>query len=259
MYFGVFIAVMGKNWENNIKKIPETIQKEENIISWENKKPTTEALIEKEDIESIKVSTDFQDIIDWKQKIVVWTENTWKTIFSGNLTVKIFSSINNSPLGGDTVYVEKLIPWQKTYAIIWSKVGTSLNSQYSWSNTKFQVETQWEKKENSTYKLINTKKEQWGTLVPQIDFYLATDRDFDNMYTFLKSKQITKWIFYHAVFVDDERFGTFSKYPITAMTFEEEQSKHIVATYWFNTLNGNKEFSFYEKNSWESVAKYKRD
>lgn len=43
------------------------------------------------------------------------------------------------------------------------------------------------------------------------------------------------------------------------MTFDEDQSKHIVAKYWFNTLNGNKEFSYYEKNSWESVAKYRKD
>lgn len=255
IFFCALAIAVNKNWESNIKNIPQNIQENEEINSWEIKK----SIPEEQDIQLIKVNTDFQDIINWKQKIVVWTENTWKTIFSGDLRVNIFSNVDNTSLGNETVYIKELIPWQKTYAIIWSKTGTSLDSKYSWSNTKFQADVTSDKKTDSTYKLLNTKKEPGWTLVPQIDLYLATDRDFEKMYNFLKGKKINKWIFYHAVFVDDEKFGTFSQYPITAMTFDEDQSKHIVAKYWFNTLNGNKEFSYYEKNSWESVAKYRKD
>jgi hypothetical protein len=70
---------------------------------------------------------------------------------------------------------------------------------------------------------------------------------------------VPKGYFYHAVFVDDARYAKLSQYPITAMTFPEEQSKHIVAEYWYNTANGNREFSYYDKNAWESVAKTRKD
>lgn len=79
------------------------------------------------------------------------------------------------------------------------------------------------------------------------------------MYQFIKNRKVNKGIFYHAVFVDDEKYAIFSKYPITAMTFDENQSKHIIATFWYNTQNGNRDFTYYENNRWDSVPKTKTD
>src|SRR3989339_475275 len=110
-----------------------------------------------------------------------------------------------------------------------------------------------------SYKLLKEKKEAGGTVTPEIEFYLTQDRNYDQMYEFIKKRKVGEDMLYYAVFVDDEKYAIFSEYPITAMTFGEEQSKHIISTYWFNTANGNREFTYYEKNQWESVPKTRKD
>lgn len=213
-----------------------------------------------EDINQIEVTFDGQDIINGKQKIVVWVKNNSKDIFTGNLSVTVKSKIDNSKLGSDYVFVEDLNPGQKTYAIIWVKPSNSASADYEWSSIKFIKDTSnVVNTANSPYKFLKDKTEDGGTFIPKIEFYLATDKDFDKMYQFIKARKVNNGVFYHAVFVDDEKYVTFSKYPITAMTFDEEQSKHIIATYQYNTQNGYRNFTYYEKNSWESAPKTKKD
>jgi len=213
----------------------------------------------KGDINQIVVTNEAQDIFDGKQKIVVWVQNNSNLIFEGNLRFDIKSSIDDSKIGGDTIFIENLQPSQKTYALVWSKPSSNSTAEYEWSSIKFTKDSNVTVDATAPYKFLKEKKESGGTIVPQIEFYLAKDRDFDKMYKFIKNRKVNKGVFYHAVFVDDEKYAQFSKYPIISMTYDDEQSKHIIATYWHNTENGNHEFSFYEKNSFESVAQSRRD
>jgi len=208
------------------------------------------------DINQIDVTFDAQDVINSKQKIVVWVMNNSKFIFSGNLSVKIKAKVNDQIMGSDMVFIENLNPGQKTYAIIWSKPSSSSAANYEWSSTKFiEDKTKAKNTEDSPYKFIKEKTESGGTIQPKIEFYYASDRNYQKMYDFIKNRKVNSGIFYHAVFVDDEKYAVFSKYPITSMTFDEDQSKHIIATYVYNTQNGYKSFTYYEKNSWESAPK----
>ncbi len=109
------------------------------------------------------------------------------------------------------------------------------------------------------YKLLKEKIEKGGTVTPKIEFFHATDRNFEKMHKFIRSRTVPQNSLYHAVFVDDPKYAVFSKYPISAMYFSEEASKHIIAIYTYNTVNGNHGFSYYEKNSWESIAKIRKD
>lgn len=122
------------------------------------------------DINQINVSVDVQDIIDGKQKIVVWVQNSSKYIFSGTLSIKIKSNIDNSQLGSDSIFIEKLISGQKTYGIIWSKPSSSLSSEYNWFSKSFEEDLTQIPSNISPYKLLKEKKEEGGTLVPQIEF-----------------------------------------------------------------------------------------
>ncbi|MBF0106911.1 MAG: hypothetical protein HQM16_16485 [Deltaproteobacteria bacterium] len=208
--------------------------------------------------DTIEVTFDTQDVFNGKQKTVVWTQNNSKNVFNGDLSV-IAKEYDGSMLGSDVVFVEKLQPGQKTYAIIWHEPSNLPSYKQKWLSACFKAASPRAniQPENAPYKLLKQKQEQGGTLVPQIEFYLATDRNYDRMYKFLKSKQFNEGIFYHAVFVDNAKYAEFSKYPISAMYFEETQSKHIVATYWY--ANGNREFTYYEKNSWESRPKTRNE
>lgn len=209
-------------------------------------------------INEIFVSFEAQEIFDGKQKVVVWVKNKSDGIFNGSLACVFRSNIDNSRLGSDVIFIENLAPKQKTYAVIMVKPSSSMILKSDWSSIKF---TEMPKNhENGPYKLVLEKiDDDDGLMVPKIEFFHAKDKNFDLMYQFLKKRKIPKGILYHAVFVDDPVFAKTSKYPITAMTFEKEQSKHIVATYWYNPDNGNREFTYYEKNQWESAAKYRKD
>lgn len=161
-----------------------------------------------------------------------------KTAFSGEMTVLFDNSQSDKA---------KLVDVLKLFISDLTKVTLTGQTEAS------------QQASNPSYKLLKEKKEAGGTVTPQIEFYLAQDRNYDQMYQFIKKRKVAEGIFYHAVFVDDEKYAVFSEYPITAMTFGEEQSKHIVATYVFNTNNGNREFTSYEKNSWESTPQIRRD
>lgn len=101
---------------------------------------------------------------------------------------------------------------------------------------------------DSPYKFLKEKKEKRGAIISQIEFYLATDRNCEKMKKLIKTRKINDDVLhYRAVFVDDEKYAIFSKYPITAEMFEEEQSKHIVASYSYTTQNGHEGFACEKK------------
>jgi len=207
-------------------------------------------------LNQIKITFKGQSISEGKQKIVVWIKNTSKYIFSGNLSVKIKSKINDSKLGSDIIFIENLNPGQKTYGVIWSKPSQSISADYTWAATKFTKDTSsGANLKNSPYKFIKDKNESSGTITAKLEFFLVNDKDYKMMNTFIKNRKINKGLFYHAVFVDNEKYAIFSKYPITSQMFDEEVRRHIVAEYVNNTQNGYKKFEYYEKNSWESSAK----
>jgi hypothetical protein len=93
------------------------------------------------DLARLKVSFDVQDIFEQKQKIVVWVANNSEYIFDGNLSVQIKSKVDGRVVGSDYVFVEKLKPDQKTYAIVWSKPAYGYVITYDWSSTKFTEDT----------------------------------------------------------------------------------------------------------------------
>jgi len=222
---------------------------ENNSIS---KETVNDKIDSKEILAKIKITHEEQDIYNNKQKIVVWIQNNSKYILNGNLSVLIKSRDTKERMGSDMILVENLNPSQKTFAIIWIKPSNATIMNYEWSSVAFREDkTSASKMLNSPYKFLKEKLEDGNKL----EFYLAKDKDFQKMYDFIISRKVNNGIFYHAVFVDNEKYAVFSQYPITAMTFEEEQSKHIIATYEFNSNNGFKEFISYDKNSWESSPK----
>ncbi|HEX8931664.1 MAG TPA: hypothetical protein VF810_00735 [Patescibacteria group bacterium] len=212
----------------------------------------------KGDLNQISVSTEFQRNIDGKQKVVVWVQNNSPYKFSGNLSMIFKSTGNNVPIDNDTVFVENLVAGQKTYSILWCKPASSITAEWSWSSTSF-IEKVKDSESDSAYKMIKDKTDSGGAIVPKLEFFLATDRNYNNMYQFIKNREIDKGYLYHAVFVDDEKYAQFSKYPISAMMFDENVSKHIVATYVCNPSNNYKDFTYYEKNSFESKPQSLKD
>jgi predicted nucleic acid-binding Zn ribbon protein len=133
--------------------------------------------------DEISVTFEQQDVIGGKQKIVVWTENKSKTIFTGNLSVTLKKKVDNRPVGSDMIFVEDLLPSQRTYAIVWVKPGGTLNLEYSWSSVKAKSLPGSGKTEtsNHAYKMLLEKTEKGGVVVPKIEFFLATDRNFNDM------------------------------------------------------------------------------
>ena len=75
-------------------------------------------------IKKIIVASEIQDIYGEKQKVVVWIQNNSKKIFSGSIRTFIYDSTDNL-VGSDIIYPENLKPGDKTFAILWSKIGAS--------------------------------------------------------------------------------------------------------------------------------------
>jgi len=216
------------------------------------KSNTTQEIDVENVIKQISIRYETQDVFDGKMKVVVWIKNESEYIFNSDLSVAIKTADETRTLGYDLITVENLNPTQETYAIIWVDNGFDTSMRYEWRSPEFSIDkTSAKNLKNIPYKFLKDKVESGS----KIEFYLATDRDYQKMYNFMLSREINEGVFYHAVFVDDEKYAQFSKYPITAMSFDEEQSKHIIAKFEFNTQNEYKNFTYYEKNSWESGPK----
>ena len=217
-----------------------------------NESNTTQEIDVENVIKQISVRYETQGIHNGKMKVVVWIKNESEYIFNSDLSVSIKTANATRTLGYDLITIENLNPTQETYAIIWVDKGFDTAIEYEWKSPEFSIDkTSVKYLKNTPYKFLKEKVESGN----KIEFYLATDRDYKKMYDFMLSREINEGVFYHAVFVDEEKYAQFSKYPITAMTFDEEQSKHIIAKFEFNTNNEYKNFTYYEKNSWESSPK----
>lgn len=74
-------------------------------------------------LNAIKAEADFQDILNGKQKVVVYiTNNNTHASFTGSVKVEV-KSVDNKVLGWDIIYPEKLPPNGKTWGIIWAEPG----------------------------------------------------------------------------------------------------------------------------------------
>lgn len=247
--YSVIIAIaMPKSTKSNdltaeiTKEVPEkdNERRSDEIVDYQSAK------------RQISIRYEEQGVNDGKMKIVVFINNESEYIANGKLDIEVVSASDRDRLGRDVIYVENLYPTQETYAILWVKPSPASILDYEWSNLDFSKDkTGGKYLKDSPYKFLKDKRERGN----KIEFYLAEDKDFQNMFDFIKQRNLPQGGFYFAVFVDDEDFANFSKFPITAMTFDDETSKHIIATYGYNAKNGYKEFTYYEKNKLESVAK----
>lgn len=74
--------------------------------------------------ENIEFSVETQDIIDGRQKIVVYIKNNNKNYtFSGTINFEALS-INNDILCSDYIYIDDVSPGIETWAILWGKPGS---------------------------------------------------------------------------------------------------------------------------------------
>ena len=204
-------------------------------------------------VDSLKISFEQQGFDQDKMKMVVWIENKSEFIAEGKLNVDFKTESGNVQLGTDIIEIKSLNPSEKTYAIIWvEKSNLTAIMNYELQEVTFvKDETKGVKVKNAPYKFISDKVESGNKL----EFYFSKNKDFQKMFEFIKDRKINPGIIYYAVFIDDESYAYPSKYPVSAMSFDEKQSKHIIATYIFNAKNNFKEFTYYDKNSWDSSPK----
>jgi len=96
----------------------------------------------KADLDKIKVEFDAQDMVNEKgeQKVVVWVKNTHSEVFDGSVSVTS-KDVDGSRLGGDSIFIDKLKPGEKTYAICWFKTSSSPEFTYSISGSFTQAKT----------------------------------------------------------------------------------------------------------------------
>jgi len=102
-----------------------------------------------EELKAIEVKADFQDVIDGKQKVVVWINNNSDKNFEGTISVRL-KSVLGEARGSDTIFVDKLPPSIGTTAIIWGKEGAA-EAEYTISG-QFTTATGY--KSNAQYELI---------------------------------------------------------------------------------------------------------
>lgn len=201
-------------------------------------------------VDSLKISFEQQGFDGDKMKMVVWIENKSEFIADGKLNVDFKTKQGNTQLGFDIIEIKNLNPSEKTYAIIWiKKSNLTAIMNYELPEITFRKdETKGVSVKNASYKFISDKIE----LGNKLEFYYSNNKDFEKMFEFIKNRKVNPGTIYYAVFINDESFAYPSKYPISAMSFDEKQSKHIIATYIYNTKNNFKEFTYYDKNSWDS-------
>lgn len=77
-----------------------------------------------EELKAIEVKADFQDVMDGKQKVVVWINNNSDKNFEGTISVRL-KSVLGEARGSDTIFIDKLPPSIGTTAIIWGKEGAA--------------------------------------------------------------------------------------------------------------------------------------
>lgn len=202
----------------------------------------------------LNVRYEQQGLINGMMKLVVWVKNESDYLVNGDLQIRVFDE-NSKRLSSitDVMFVENLSPTDETYAIF--KIKPTLGKikfDYEWSGLEFAIDkTDSKYLTDSPYKFLKDTSDRGNKL----EFFLSEDRDFQKMYDFIKNRKVNPGVFYHCVFVDDENFARFSKYPITAMTFDDDVTRHIIAQYGYNTTNGYKNFTYYQKNKSESVPK----
>lgn len=111
--------------------IPININNENTTTKQDN---STQETYNKEFYENILVSVDIQDILDGKQKIVVYIKNDNKNrAFSGTMKFEALSTDSNI-LCLDYIFIDDVPPGIETWAILWGKQG--LYGSYSTTITE---------------------------------------------------------------------------------------------------------------------------
>lgn len=88
-------------------------------------------------LEKIELTYELQDILDKKQKVVIWITNNSDKILSGNLRIDI-KSRENHILAIDSFLIDDLKPGQKKYVIMMADTTYPVdNIAYSWSDVEF--------------------------------------------------------------------------------------------------------------------------
>lgn len=119
------------------KAIETTQMQEEPIDNLEKvTKEEDENKVDEELLKSIEIEVEKQDIVDGKQKIVVYTKNNTDKIFSGNLLVKS-KALDNKTLDKDMIFVEELKPYDNSYAIIFFEPYDEYSIETTWSHPNF--------------------------------------------------------------------------------------------------------------------------
>ena len=86
---------------------------------------------------NIEISYDIQDIINGKQKIVVYVKNNNKNYaFTGTIHFKA-TSLDQEILCSDYIYIDDLSPGIKTWAILWGRTGFYDSYAVNFSEIKF--------------------------------------------------------------------------------------------------------------------------
>lgn len=108
------------------------------------------------------------------------------------------------------------------------------------------------------YKMVNERSGKSGFVYHKIEIYFAEDRDYRKMLDFAKSRGNTvgnSETMYRAVFFDDESFAILPEGQIQSEYWDNDNLKHMIAKYTKNFVNDFEEFSYWENNAYESVAK----
>lgn len=159
---------------------PESISKPQEAIGKESK-PVSE---NEELLKQIKVESEIQDLINGKQKVVVFVTNNSQMLFDGSVLVDLYD-VSDKGSGGDTIFVEKLVPGGKTWAIIWGKPGAK-KAKYNISGNFSKFEAP---KSTLEYEVANTKPglnyQTFFVVVPKIEEKGLVDivKEFRNKYT----------------------------------------------------------------------------
>ena len=83
-------------------------------------------------ISQIEVNIEVQDVVDKKQKVVVWVKNTSTQTFNGHLYV-YGNNAQGKSTGNDTAIIENLEAGKATYYIMWFKPSDSPDIKHSWN------------------------------------------------------------------------------------------------------------------------------
>lgn len=111
----------------------------------------------------------------------------------------------------------------------------------------------------NAFTYVDTKKEQRkndNSYNEMILFTVSESPSLEALKLFCKEKkgEFTDGVFHIVVFFDKKENATFPGNPVTGGYMEENQLKHIKATYTYNKINGYSKLDYYEKNNWESSA-----